>query len=667
MEKNHKAGKTNVNKAQMPSVELIQGPTSSPGAPPKRGHRWKVFFGVLITASLIGAALVYSRAPVYRATASVLTVKPKAVDSRSAEADTEHVAIQSRLLLSSDLLTRLAARLEQDGIGASLADLQATLRIQPVAETNLLELQAEGADPGQLQTLVNRWTETYQEYRAEEIEAATGRTTTELGQQQVVLQNQIDMARSELQDFRSANEIVGLERGENASLAKLKGLNSSLSKARERLTDAQSRAAAVDAALAAGETVIPGEQKSDISKLKLALERARSQLTLVRQRYTQKYIDRDPALRELPGQVRAMERELAKSLALAGETVRDEAKQEVDAARLSVTSLEQQLAEHQANVQLFNNRFQEFKLLEANLERLDRLYSDNAERLAQIEMQGFRDFPQIQIVEWAREPIVPIYPDYQRDLLFALGIALGLALFLTWLFEYLTGRTARHEQPPFVGVRIQPDAYGASLAHTAANPAMMSRESARNERLEALEGEQMRETDADPRLLDEPELLNLVRESGSQLKAHITLLLSGVSPYELPLLSVADFDAARHSIEIGGTNRRCLEIAPSAWQHIRVFSEEPADSPLVLSVASLNERLRRAADDAGLSDARHVDAVAIWQSYLVYLLNQGIEMPRIEERVGVLPETLQAKLQRHASPTTADNAAADWTHPALLD
>ena len=88
-----------MNTAPLPQVELIQGPGQTGAPSPGQSHRWKVFFGVLVAAAVAGSALVYSRPPVYRAVSSVLTVKPKAVDSRSAEADVEHVTIQSRLLL----------------------------------------------------------------------------------------------------------------------------------------------------------------------------------------------------------------------------------------------------------------------------------------------------------------------------------------------------------------------------------------------------------------------------------------------------------------------------------------------------------------------------------------------------------------------------------------
>jgi uncharacterized protein involved in exopolysaccharide biosynthesis len=655
-----------LNTTPIPQIELIQGPGHGSEPPPGPSHRWKVFFGVLVAAVILGSVLVYSRPPVYRAVSSVLTVKPKAVDSRSAEVDAEHVAIQSRLLLSPELLSRLSQRLRDDGIVAGTADLQSVLGIAPVAETNLLELHAEGSDPQQLQLLVNRWTETYETYRAEEIETATGRTTGELEQQQVALQGQIDHAREELQSFREGNEIVGLERSENASLAKLNGLNNSLSKAREKLTDAQSRATAVEVAIAAGETVVPPEQKADIARMQAALARAESRLAELRQRYTQKYIDRDPVLRELPGEVSAMRRELRNTLALARQTVQDEAKQAVDAARLSVDSLERQLAEHQGDVQLFNQNFQQLKWLEANLARLDGVYADNAERLARIKIQGFERFPQIQVVEWAEAPTRPIHPDYRRDLLIALASALGLALFVTWLFEYLTGRPARRETPPFVGVRIQPQA-APSLGHDADAPASLPQAghwtplptTARaSPTLAHAPG-------GIPRHLDEHQLRMLMAESGKQVTAHITLLLSGISPYELPLLHPANFDAVDKTIEVSGSNRRTLSIDESVWPAIGFVADHHDERRL--SVADLDARLRQSAQDAGLADPVSVNALAIWHSYQVEMMQRGAAIDDLQQRVGSLAPEQRAMLIEIAPPGSGQQASPDWTHPALRD
>ena len=92
----------------------------------------------------------------------------------------------------------------------------------------------------------------------------------------------------------------------------------------------------------------------------------------------------DPVLKSLPAVLSEMESELGQALQIARVTVTDEAQQEVAAAQVSVTALERQLVEHQRAVQEFTERFKEFKALEEGLARLDVLYAENEERLAQM-------------------------------------------------------------------------------------------------------------------------------------------------------------------------------------------------------------------------------------------------------------------------------------------
>ena len=78
---------------QFPGIELIQGPRSE--VPAARGagrsRRALVFVTVFVLIAGTGLAWNYFRPAVYRASATVLTVKPRAVDTRSEEADLEHV------------------------------------------------------------------------------------------------------------------------------------------------------------------------------------------------------------------------------------------------------------------------------------------------------------------------------------------------------------------------------------------------------------------------------------------------------------------------------------------------------------------------------------------------------------------------------------------------
>ncbi len=653
-----------MNTQQLPSVELIQGASPPEPRGPARWRRWKVFFTVLLVSAAIGLAIVYGRSPVYRAGASVLTVKPKAVDTRSAEADIEHVAIQGRLLLGDELLGRLSQRLGEDGDEAVAGTdrLRGILSVVPVPETNLLELRAEGSEPAQLQRVVNRWAESYEVFRAEEIEAATGRTTAELLDQQAQLEAKIEAARAELQAFREANDIVSLERGENRSLAQLRGLNDSLNKARDRLVEVRAKKVAVDEAIARGETVIPSEHKAEISKLQRELERGRIRLADLRQRYTQAYMDRDPMLKALPEEVRALEQELTHALRLSSNTVSEEAQQEVEAARLAVATLETQLSEHQREVQQFTERFKEFEALEENLARLNELHAGNAERLAQIEVRNFKEYPPIQVVEWAREPTRPIYPDYERDLMIALGISLGLALFATWLVEYLSERSSTSQTGPYLGVRVyaggQPQALDAAQGNnrlTQDSPDAAAPAEAPPRRLPAL-----------PRELSGIEVGALMQAVETPADGYAALLLSGVSPYELPLLHAACFDESSGQLEVPGSHPRRFTLSAKTWQHLRDVRSDMDGERLGLPVAELDGRLRQAARDARLTDPQAIDALALWHTYVLHLVRQGIDPADLAGRVGPIPPAVQEALMQHAPPgDSRPLERIDFTYPVL--
>ncbi|MCG6967257.1 MAG: hypothetical protein LJE59_12170 [Chromatiaceae bacterium] len=652
-----------MNTPQLPSVELIQGAQSPEPTGPARWRRWKVFFSVLLIGTAIGLAIVYGRSPVYRAAASVLTVKPKAVDTRSAQADVEHVAIQGRLLLGEELLGRLSQRLVEEGDGdmAGLDRLRGSLAVVAVPDTNLLELRADGADPEQLQRVVNRWAESYEGFRAEEIEAATGRTTAEIEDQQVQLEGKIEKARADMLAFREANDIVSLERGENRSLSKLKGLNDSLNKARERLVEAEARTMAVDQAIALGETVIPSEQKSDIAKMQLQLQRYRIRWADLQQKYTQQYIDRDLKLKRIPDEIREMEQELAQALSLAKITVRDEAQQALEAAKLSVATLEQKLADHQQQVQQFTERFKEYKALEGDLDRLERLKADNEERLAKIQVGNLKKYPPIQIVEWARLPTRPIYPDYERDLMIALGAALALALFVTWLVEYLSERSRPTQTQPYLGVRIytgeQPQALNAPhmdnrLDYQQATPRLDDHPPANLPIL--------------PRELAGAEVKSLLAVSDPAASGYATLLLSGVSPYELPLLHAACFDPSSGQIEVPGASRRVVEVGQSVWRRLEAVVADMDGARMALPVADLDARLSRAAQDAQLADPGSVNALALWHTYVVYLVRQGIDASALARRVGSVPQGVMGTLMHYAPPGgNRPLSSIDFTHPAL--
>lgn len=651
-----------VNDPRPPSIELIQGlPGNHPVGPPAR-RRWPLFFAVLFIAAAVGALIVYAREPVYRATATVLTVQPKSIDRSSASADVEHVAIQGRRLLGDELLGRLLADLrEQERVGpADIDALRAMLSAVAVPDTNLLELRAEGNDPELLQTIVNRWVESYQTFRATDSEAATGRTTAEIDDRQQQLAAKIDAARGELAAFREVNDIVGVERGENAALARLNGTNESLNRARERLVGALARQQSVEQTIGRDEVVAPREQKKEIARLEGEIQRREARLAKLREKYTQAYLDRDPKLKALPDELRELQQELAGSKALIWKTMREEARQEAEAAQIAVDKLERQLAEQQRAMLGFDERYRAYTVLDDELKRLERLQAENTERLAQIELRNLQKFPPIQVIEWSLLPNRPIHPDYQRDLVIALGAALATALFVTWLVEYLGGRDRQPPPAPYVGVRVYhadsalPGASSGAAALDQAPPAA---------RIAATVPAGL---PALPRELAGTEVQTLLGAAEPLVGGYATLLLSGISPYELPLLHRECFVRDSQSIIVPGAGARAFPLAPGAWRRLEPLLDLLDGARMPLTVAELDRHLAELATRSGLSDPGSINALALWHTYVVHLARQGTDQTTLGERVGTLSGEMLSALRTYAPPGEPRPIdAIAFTYPAL--
>jgi uncharacterized protein involved in exopolysaccharide biosynthesis len=653
-----------------PSIEFVQRPGEATALAPPRGARWKIFCAVFVLAAGLGAAIVYARPTIYRASVSVVTVKPKAVDQPSAQADPQHVAIQERLLLGDDVLARLAERLRAAGDApfAQPAALRDLLAVAAVPETNLVELRAQGEDPARLRRVVSAWGGAYQAFRLDEIEKASGRTSAELEAEQRELRARIDAAQAELLAFKQANDIVSLERGENRSLAGLKGLNDSLNKARERLIDARARKAAIDEAFARGETLVPDEQKAEVSKLRVQATRLRSRLAELRQKYTDVLLARDPAYRDLPAELDELEKVLETTLAVGRERVREDAQQALESARLSVAALERELQDGQSQVQLFTDRFEQYTALEDGLARLQRLAAERGERLAQIEIRNQQAFPPIELVDSGEAAVMRIAPDYERDLMIALTASLLLALFVTWLVEYLGGRTGGAAAVPVFGVRISSPDLDA-LPAAAAAPSRISHDPAHWHALPGAPGP-LRAPGAGHQTLREltlDEVEAVLDRLHPVTGAFATLLLSGIAPYELAILDGDCFDRRMQRVSVRGANRREIVLDSDAWQRVEPLLTQPHQVRASI-LAELDLQLGTAAHAAGVAQPHDVSAFTLWLCYAAHLVRQGIDEAALSRRVGALPAHVRgmlAPLAPGAETAAVHPAVIEYTHPAL--
>jgi polysaccharide biosynthesis transport protein len=626
-----------------------------------RSHRFIIFVTVFLISAIASLSYNYSRPAVYRSSATLLTSAMTAIDrEESTTANAQHVAIQKQILLGHELvaetLTRLQASSTDEAVLKLTAyDIQNFLTVEPIADTNLVEIRAEGTDPEFLPLLVNTWVDVYQDARAEDIKKLTGNTTRIIEDEMKGLAEKIEAKRVELENFRRINDISSTGRGENEPLARLNGINDSLNKASEDEVKAKANLDAIKSAIARDQAVVPDQDRGSLQDLERRLQDLREKMVEFDKKFTRDYLNKQPALKTIPEQIKKLEAEINKKRAYGKDVALTEAENKYAAAQQTVIEIRAQLAEQKKLSAVFTTKFAEHDALKADLEGLEQLYRETQERLVQIETSQKEKYPQVTVISRAYLSMDPVRPDYSRDALIALVSSLLLGLFAVWIFEYLT---RKHEQPSPItlsGIHL----YNPNVAdmlnyqQTAARPIEQRQKNALASPLH--------------RELSVLQLRMLLNASNLKGKQVISLLLSGLTLDEAASLKGEQIDLVTSTVTITGSAPRTLTITHALKS---LFTQSDgrlvwdADKPA--SPYDLAAVLLCAAVDSGLPNSDEITAEAIRHSYIVYLVRQGLRLSDLEQITGYLEPTVISSYSAYSPPQqglSIDNV--ELLHPAL--
>jgi len=600
-----------------------------------------VFLITFLLLLAVGLYANFQRPPVYRSSASLLTVAPADIDKQIAEADLQHVSIQRQRLLSKPLLEQVVLRLNEEGGGTmpplSAQQLLPMLNVLPIAETNLLEVRAEGADAALLPRLVNTLLNTYLDERAAEIRDVSAATSDALRSQYEELGVKIARKREEMDRFRRDNEILSIGRDENEVLARLTGLTTSLNTAIEEEVKAKAKLDAIQAAVGRGEAVVPDEDKRTLAQMEQRAQQLREKLADLDSRYTRDFLQLDPKLQVIPGQLAELERKIREERDSGRKIVATDAEQEYAAARQTVQELNRQLEEHKQKASEFTARFAEHEALQEDLLRLEELYRDIEERLVQIELENRQKYPQVKVVEWAFQPDQPISPLYMRDAGIVVGAAVVLALFVVWLVDYLRPKSSETVPAPLNGVAFYP----------AREVPVIEQERS----ISRLETEPTPGLESPlPRELTAVEIGSLFNEADQATRQLIVLLLAGLSADEILAMLSEDLNTTTGELLVRGDPVRTVQVPP---EMIGLFNAEQGPTLLLQGrdgeapdPDELDARLQLAAADAGLHQSGQVNCGLLRHSYIAYLVRQGVRLAEVGRVVGQMPPKVLASYSR---------------------
>ncbi|MEA3642951.1 MAG: hypothetical protein VBE63_23855 [Lamprobacter sp.] len=648
---------------RLPQIEVVTRDAAEDRPPPPARPKWSygVWFLVAFALVAVPASLWnFSRPPVYRAAATVLTTVPEERSGfGAAVADEQHVAIQRSLLLGRQLLDDTLVRL-RNAVGTdannrgpsetttlTADDLLMMLEVFPVPLTNLVELSASGDEPMLLASLVNEWLAAYQALREREVETQVGDRLDQLDERARLLEARIQAKRQMLDEFRERFDIVTLGRDSNQALKRLDTLQETLGEAEDASLRARARLDALESPAGIDRRALPERFANELSTLNQQAEQARAQADQLRDRYTELFIQKDPNKRRIIERLESIEARIDEVLREGAQQARIEARNAAELASRRVRDLQRELTEQKARASRFSSGFAEFEALQQDLNRLEEMRREVETQQTGLQTTALASYPQIEVIEPAFAPRDPISPNYSKDLALTLVAATAAGLITNLILLWLDAK-ARSSRPsfPVTGVRI----WGAEASDQANNADLGGRLS-RHETAGELSAPSARSpaqpvqlgapaSDAStpdtstqaPRQLMIGEVDALWQLADASERQLIGLLLCGVQPNEAAELTQQQFDLTHGELLL---DTRRLKLPPRLLELFASTDPLPAwEGQDRNSFEDLIDRLSLLAADAGIAHASEVNAATVRDTYLLYLVRQGARLTRLKQIAG---------------------------------
>ncbi len=602
-----------------------------------RSRRWLVFFLIFIPCMLGSQLYIFLQPAIYQSVATVLTMAATDIDQpASPAADVQHVSIQKQILLGSAIMEKTAERLRQTTTTPpawSADNLRNLFSVIPEPSTNLVHLQAQGAEPQWLQLAINAWIESYLQIRAAFIAESTEKVTTDISKQLQRIEQQVLDKRHEVDQFRLDHDILSTESTDNQAHARLQGLNKSLNTALEEEAKAKAKFDTLLDAISRNEMVVPEADSQTMAVLLQQAEKLRDQLAALEAQYTQEYIELNPSLRKVREQLVEIEDKITKKAGVGKTFARQEAENNYAAARQTVLTIKQQMQAHKKQAADYTTRFAEHQALQQELLKLENLQQETRQRLVDIEVKQRQNYPQVDVVDWASLPSQPISPNYTQESLLAFAISLGLALLGVMIMDYLN-----REPPPVTPMHLG----GIHLHHQphAVLDVAQQQHQVIYDPLKSLPA------DDSGREMTPQEVRALYQHADPSIKGIIQLLFNGLSLPEILSLTTDSLNIQTLMIIIPGRRNLLMNQSVAEWmEQTAAGANTDLNWP---TEAEMETLLCCAAIDSGLPQPEDINVEVLRHTYMLFLLRQGIRLTDLTKIVGSLSPSQLLALGRYS-------------------
>lgn len=316
---------------------------------------------------------------------------------------------------------------EQVALERNLARLQGGLRVNPVKNTQLLELTYESSSARLSADIINTLMQQFLEVSMEGRLASFHSAGVFLDKQIEAAKIKLEKSEKNLNEFARRTGIISLDSRLNLVMRQLEEVNNALSAA---VTTRIARESLYRQVQKDGGENLPAIMNNELI---LELKKQYNDLLSEYQVLSTTFKDEYPKLKELKAKMTDLQRRYTSEQ----RQIIDSIRIEYEAALDNEQSLQEKAeAQKQLAIEL-NDKATQYKILEREVVSNKEVYNSLLARSKEIGASVGADAGNIEIIDTARPPLAPYKPNVRRQLL--MGIMLGLAggLGLAFLLEYM--------------------------------------------------------------------------------------------------------------------------------------------------------------------------------------------------------------------------------------
>jgi succinoglycan biosynthesis transport protein ExoP len=429
-------------------------------------RHWKLVAAAALVCMAAGSIHYAITPKAFMATATIQIERRTLAPALSSQApwlesyfDAEYYPTEYKLLESRGLAERVVKRLDllsdpafnprgagrdpsraataeddQAALGGLADRVRSGLAVEPVRNTQLVEITYRAASPAFAARAANGFADAFIDMGIEYRFTSAGKTSTFLTSQIETLKKQVEDKEAKLQAFSRRTDIVTMEPSSNVTLQRLAALNTTYIEAKNARIDKESsyKGLLTTPPEAIADSLQPGVL-GNLRSEELKLERDyEAQLKVYKPEW--------PAMVTLKGEIDRTKQHINAVVREAVDTARKGALAAYATALRQEQAIESEINKLKSQAMDQNSKAAEFQNLDVDIkssrELLDKLMREHQENEVQARLQDTRD-SNVHVVDRAMVPGGPFYPSLRKDasygLLFGLLLGVGTALLIEFL------------------------------------------------------------------------------------------------------------------------------------------------------------------------------------------------------------------------------------------